>query len=205
MQTKTERRATARHLVPALIVAGLLAGAPARSGASMITYTETVTATGSLGGVAFSNATLTLTYGGDTANVTSPSGGIFRNSVGTGTVSVGGRTGTLTPPVNASVEVFVTQGDMTAGIETYNRILTIQNATLASYDLRSSTMLLTGTAAGTLNSPFDTSIGSLVITSFAGAATFQATPSVVPEPASWVLLGLGAAGVAVARSRRAAA
>ena len=57
--------------------------------ATPITYVEDATATGSLGGVAFTDATVTLTMMNNTTNVTNPSTGLFLN-IGTATVSVDG-------------------------------------------------------------------------------------------------------------------
>ena len=42
--------------------------------ASLITYVETATATGTLGGTRFTNADITISMTGDTSNVTNPSG-----------------------------------------------------------------------------------------------------------------------------------
>jgi hypothetical protein len=78
----------------ALITAVVLGAASAIIGATPavavpITYTETDTATGSLNGVAFTNASIVLTMNNNTANVTNPSSGLF-SIVGTITVSVNG-------------------------------------------------------------------------------------------------------------------
>ena len=195
-------RSIAKHLVLALVSAGFLVAAPARSGADMVAYTETVEASGSLGGSMFSNALVTLTLVGDTANVTNPSSGIYRNSIGTATVTVDGMMATL----DGAVDVFVNQTDDTAGIESFATILTVQNSALTGYDLTSSIGPLTGPSGGTLNTAFATSSGSLEITSLANTATFQATVSTaVPEPASLLLVGLGIAGMAATRLRPAAA
>jgi hypothetical protein len=62
--------------------------------AVLITYTEQLTATGGLDTTAFRNALVTLTFEGNTANVTNPSAGIFNNVVGVATVDIAGISGT---------------------------------------------------------------------------------------------------------------
>jgi hypothetical protein len=175
-----------KHITLALLVVASLIAAPARSEAGMITYTETVDASGSLGGSMFSNALVTLTF------------------VGTATVSVAGMMATLT----GSVDIFVNQTDDTAGIETFAVLLSVsaQNSELANYDLASGIGPLTGpSGTAPLNTDFDTTAGSLSFSSVASTATFEATvPSSVPEPSSLLLLGLGIAGVAATCLRPAA-
>jgi hypothetical protein len=193
-------RAITKYLVLALVSAGFLVSAPARSRAGTITYMETVDASGSLGSSTFSNALVTLTFVGDTANITNPSAGIFRNSPGTATVMVNGMTAALSAA--QGLDVFVNQTDGTAGIETSATILTVQNSALNNYDLTGSIGPVTGTAGGSTNTPFGTSAGDLVITSFTSQATFQAIVSAsVPEPAGLLLMGLGIAGMAATRLR----
>jgi hypothetical protein len=193
-----------KHITLALLVVASLIAAPARSEAGMITYTETVDASGSLGGSMFSNALVTLTFVGDTTNITNPSAGIYRNPTGTATVSVAGMMATLT----GSVDIFVNQTDDTAGIETFAVLLSVsaQNSELANYDLASGIGPLTGpSGTAPLNTDFDTTAGSLSFSSVASTATFEATvPSSVPEPSSLLLLGLGIAGVAATCLRPAA-
>jgi hypothetical protein len=192
-----------KHIALALILGAFLLAVPAQSAvAEMVTYTFTADATGSLNGSGFADSLVTLTFVGDTSSVTEVSSGLFRNTVGTATVMIGGTTATLTPPV----DVFVNQTDDTAGIETFATILTIQSSGLASYELATSIGPLSGTAGGVVNNAsFATSAGPLIITSFAATGTFQATVStVVPEPASLLLMGLGFTGIAAATGLRRA-
>ena len=160
----------------------------------MITYTETVVATGFLGGSVFANALFTFSFVGDTTNVTSTPGVLFQNLVGTATVSVNGMTFTLTSP--SEVADGVTSGSASIG-EGF-AILSVANFAFTTYDLMTSIGPITGTVFVSNNS-FATSGGSLLLTTPARTATFQA--SAVPEPASILMMCLGIACVAAVRLR----
>jgi hypothetical protein len=187
-------RSVSKRLALALVSAGLLA-ASSRAEADTITYTETVVATGFLGGSVFANDLFTFTFVGDTTNVTSTPGVLFQNLVGTATVSVNGMTFTLTSPSEAADSV-------TSGVASIGEgfaILGVANSAFTTYDLTTSIGPITGTTAFISGSSFATSGGSLILTTPARTATFQA--SVVPEPASILMMGLGIACVAAVRLR----
>jgi hypothetical protein len=186
-------RSVSKRLALALVSVGLLA-ASSRAEADTITYTETVVATGFLGGSVFANDLFTFTFVGDTTNVTSTPGVLFQNLVGTATVSVNGMTFTLTSP--SEVADGVTSG--VASIGEGFAILSVANSAFTTYDLTTSIGPITGTAFVS-NSSFATSGGSLLLTTPARTATFQA--SVVPEPASSLMMCLGIACVAAVRLR----
>src|ERR1700719_2352887 len=89
---------------PAMLIIVMLS-AESLIHAGPITYTEQATASGSLGSTPFSSALVTITFTGDTANVTGGSG-FFANNVGTATVNVSG-IGTAT--FTSGLEVFDNQ------------------------------------------------------------------------------------------------
>jgi hypothetical protein len=84
------RKATTFLLALALGIAGAISGA-ASSFAGPITYTGQAVATGTLNGVPFTRATVTLTMMNDTTNIIGLGSGLFEIN-GTATVSVAGGT-----------------------------------------------------------------------------------------------------------------
>lgn len=188
-------RSDPKRLALALLSAGFLTAASSRSGADMITYTETVQATGLLGASFLPNDLFTFTFVGDTADVTGTPGGLYQNRVGTATVSVDGTTYTLTNPS----EVADDQTGGSASIGEGFAILGVQNPAFATYDLTTSIGPITGATLSMPGSSFATSGGSLSLFSVAQTATFRA--SAAPEPASLLMMVLGIAGVAAVRLR----
>jgi hypothetical protein len=168
---------------------------PGTGRAGPITYTETATGSGSLGGTSFTDATVTITGTGDTANIRDSVPGFFNNSPITATVTVAGIgtatfTGTIIVHDNQPTSL-VAFSDETAGAD----ILGTSGSPFDTYDLK--------TAVGPVSGPADevgfgrdlaTTDGAFVLNSVVNdTATFTATPT--PEPASLTLLGLGAAGL----------
>jgi PEP-CTERM motif len=168
-----------------------------------ITYTLETTASGSLGGTSFTDATVVLTMTNNTTNVTNPSLGVFEN-VGTVTVSIGGGS-----PVtfSDSTQVFSAQSLSTVGFEdlAVDDILDSVSASFASYALKTSIGPIVGSAEINSGSSFATSGGAFVLTSVGETATFAAATSGVPEPSTWAMMLIGFAGLGYAGYRRARA
>jgi von Willebrand factor type D domain/PEP-CTERM motif len=155
--------------------------------AAPITYTEEATATGSLGGVAFTNADVVFNMTGDTSNVvtTSPREIIDSNS-GTVTVSVAGGAPAAFTDGGA---VFYNHGTgafpPTIGFGSGDSVYYISLASPIQYDLRTSIGPVSGSAQISRVPVFEaTTAGNFILTSVNSNATFTATTSgtVVGDP-----------------------
>jgi hypothetical protein len=201
-----------KRIVMVLAAIGILRGV---ASAVPITYVESATVSGTFGGTAFTNALVTVTLTGDTANVT-PGPAPFTDIVvnpGSATVSVFGLgTGTFTD----SIEIVSTLTDLTVfGVPA---VLFLDNTTgtgivlqtgsiFSTYDLRGPLGPISGTggvASGSHVTPiFPTTAGNLTwaVGQSLGISTFTATGG-VPEPTSMMLLGTGLLGLIGLRLRR---
>lgn len=173
-----------------------IVGLASRADATPITYTEIVTASGSLGGTAYTNALVTLIATGDTTGIVSTGPITLATPVSvTVTITAAGLDGpfTFTDPY-----VVFRSGGL-AGIARGtpaargSDLLNVTNSVFNTYDLATSIGPISGTPSFNATTGFATNAGTFFINSVAGNATFQAalqaTP--IPEPSSLALLAMG--------------
>ena len=173
----------------------VLLGCFGRAEAELITYTETVTGSGSLGGTDFTNALITIAGTANTGNVTMPDPGAFRVFTSTSVTVAGVGTATFTDIIHAvdlHLNMLAGFGDDTVGALVAGN----QNSAFATYDLKSPIGPTSGTVNINAGESFATSVGTLVIESTSTDGTFSAsTAQAVPEPTSMVIVGIGAFGL----------
>jgi hypothetical protein len=207
-------RALARRAVVApCVLAALIAVSiafPNETHAQDITYTETGFLTGTLNSVGFTDAAVTLTTVADTANLYSTpyiGGSTFYMVPGTTTIKIAGFSlATFNGPYTfgaISMAGFPSPGDLLVGIgDISNGWTVLGNIQVApAYDLSTSATYTHGSWGN--YETYSTTAGDLVTSNTIGDATFTATVSNVPEPASAMLFGLGTLALAGIRRRRA--
>ncbi len=188
--------------------------APQAANAAFITYTETLPGIrGTLGGTAFTGATVSVTITADTNNITStPDNGIPGTTFQVTGTAMGSITGfgsftftdTYTIFSDTGVGEIILQDTGGGNLSNLTPSGGGSNPALGSYDL-SSSINSTGLSIQPLSGPYATSLGSLKFTepTSTAAGTFTAVAgATVPEPSSVVMMGMGAVGVVAFGRRR---
>lgn len=188
-----------------LAIAVLIASAAT---AGTITFTETTTASGSLGSDTFTNTLVTLTGVGDTAQVSSLGGGDYVIPV-TATVNIASLGVTATIADSVEVGVCTTCPDPSVDFDKGGpTILGDDNSAFGSYFLATSIGPITsdGTSVG-YGEQVNTNLGVFEFTT-PGTPVFTAVTqgaASVPEPGAWMLTGAGLLACALFRRRGVAA
>jgi PEP-CTERM motif len=185
--------------IAGLATAALLAASAAQ--ATPITFTETVTGSGLLGGDSFTNAVVTFTGTADTGDVV----GAYQIShlplsVDVADLGSADFTDDILLFAN-SVSSDIGFGDTTTGFA-----LLFVGGFPGGYNLQSD-FSLTGPAIVNPGQSSGTTAGAFLFSSTAETAVFDAKLSPTPEPAAWALMiaGFGLTGVALRRRRAAIA
>jgi hypothetical protein len=166
--------------------------------ATTLMYSESTTASGTLGGSTFTNSQVTLTFFGDTANIID-NAGFFSNSVGTIEINISSLG--VTADLTDAGAVFDNQPPCFAGFidnTTSTVILQTFSGVFLTYDLKAPIGPITDSAIINAGASFATDHGAFIINS-AGESVFTAS---APEPFSIATIALGLAGLAVLNRRK---
>ena len=186
------------------ILAAMFALAGSRQAeAAPITYFESITTDGVLGGTVFTNELVTLSFTADTSNVTAGPGSSFTNIPSISTVTVAGvGSATFSDPVSLSVFVFPTFSEFSVtdtALSTDILDTFALTSVFAGYDMTTPLGPVSGGAAYSVGTLFPTSVGNFEFTKTGGGVS---SVSAVPEPSSLFLIALGLSGLAAHRMSR---
>lgn len=167
--------------------------------ATVLMYSESTTASGTLGGSTFTDSQITLTFYGDTANIID-NAELFTNTVGTIAINIAslGVTANLTDAGG----IFDNQPPCFAGFidsTTGTVILETFSGAFFTYDLTTPIGPITDSAIINAGASFATDHGAFIISS-AGESVFTAA---APEPAANAMIVLGLAGLALLKPAQA--
>jgi len=187
-----------------LTLASLIA-APFALHASEIVYTDSFTASGSLGKTDFTNALVTITGEANPATEVSEGGGIFAVALPV-TFTIAGESGSFTEQMS----VFLSQQGGTAGTGEAGfsspdfAFIFTENPAFENYALTELIAPTTGISAfnsfANTFATYATTDGTLELDTVSNS-TFSAT-SPIPEPSTLALLGTGALGLLGSIKRR---
>ncbi len=190
-------------MIRCFVLAALVMALPAWALAAPIVVTFEGTIGGSIDGVDFSNQPFVLTATGDTEDVV-PVGGLefeLRLDPNAVDISLPGLNGGTTLNVTTNTFLIVNNGNGYFGITDEFPVsygVFLANNAFRDFDLASSIGPVSGTGQTGSAPSFETDGG--VFRFAIGAPTITATATVIPEPASLALLGLG--GLTLTRGRR---
>ena len=190
------------NLAFAVLLAATVFGLGQAQAAEMI-FTETATAHGSLNGVTFNNALITITGEADTNGIYTSSPGVYRDNIQLTLTVQGLGTAHFTDQMAAWSNQnlhFVGFLDLT---QNGNALLFVSKISNTGYDLSTPFGPVTGTTGVGNPMTYATDQGSFHLLGPPTAVTFAATLAAVPEPSTWLMMtgALGGLGAMLRRRR----